>query len=197
MAEGYLVYDVEIEAAIPEKGVARREGIRYCSGWGDHRGMGLAVVGVYDSVHDRYRVFGGETEDVISLSMLIAQRRAIVSWNGRAFDDKVMLAAGVCLDRVQQVDLLHKIRQRTGTLAGWGLAETGRRNLGLPSVTDTGRDAPYLWQAGKVGRVVDHVLEDVQITKLLLDRLRTTGRLDGPTGSVYVCLPGVLLARGD
>jgi hypothetical protein len=52
-----LVYDLEIIKAIPERDGSRLDGYDYCEGWHDHANMGVSVIGAFDYVEQRYRVF--------------------------------------------------------------------------------------------------------------------------------------------
>ena len=53
----YLVYDLEIENAVPISTEEKIPGIIYCKGWNDKKNMGLACIGVYDSQLDKYAIF--------------------------------------------------------------------------------------------------------------------------------------------
>ena len=55
-----LIYDLEIVKAIPDRKKAREPDIEYCSGWHDHANMGVSVIGAYDAIEDRFRVFTKE-----------------------------------------------------------------------------------------------------------------------------------------
>lgn len=52
-----LVFDTEIIKAILGKKEEQIPGIEYCEGWKDFVGMGISVVGAYDFVENKFRVF--------------------------------------------------------------------------------------------------------------------------------------------
>jgi hypothetical protein len=89
MNKNWIIYDIEIENAIA---TAARPlpGITYCLGWHDHASMGISVVGVYDYLHDRYRVFCKDNAN--ELRALIDRADRVIGFNNLSFDDKVLAA---------------------------------------------------------------------------------------------------------
>lgn len=191
--KNYLVYDLEIIKAVPEKGGVKpleAEGIQYCDGWHDHQNMGISVIGAYDSKDDRYRVFCAD--NFKEFFELADARDVLVSFNGIGFDNKVLLAAGV----FRQIDIeadfvfydiLAELWNANGlrreftypTHIGFGLDAVAMANFGQKK-SGNGALAPVEWQQGKIGSVIDYCLNDVKLTKRLFDRILETGGLRDP-----------------
>lgn len=182
-----LIYDCEIIKAIRGKDEPV-PGIEYCEGWHDHANMGISVICAYDYIDSRYRVFlkdgFGDFED------LAHARRPVAGFNSVAFDDKLCAANG--MDIVTSYDLLIEMWRSAGlgetfvypTHAGFSLDNTADRNLGRKK-TGSGALAPVLWQQGQHGKVIDYCLEDIRLTKSLVDRVLTTGQLLDPRPPEY------------
>ena len=185
-----IVYDIEIVKAIPGKGEAPIEGIEYCKGWHDHAGMGVSVIGVYDFVEDRFRVFC--QDNFIEFFGLTANRKYLVSFNGVSFDNKVLNNQWTGLnDKWQmpvdgQYDLLQEIWSAYGQrFKGSGLDAMCEAN-GLGGKTGNGALAPVHWQQGKIGSVIDYCLQDVKLTRDLF-LLSQRGNIKNPKGG-ELCL---------
>lgn len=183
-----LVYDIEIERAIRKKGEDELEGIEYCEGWRDHDGMGISVIGAYDYVTGRTRVFCKDNwEDFISL---MQEREFLVGFNNIGFDNKTIQAV-LNIPReldAWSYDILAEMWRAAGlaptkfvfdTHSGYGLDETARVNLGHRK-TGHGALAPVQWQRGEIGAVVDYCLQDVLLTKQLFDQVVEHGILLSP-----------------
>lgn len=175
-----LVYDAEILNAIPEKGVAPVEGVRYCKGWGDFEGMGVSVICAHVQGAG-YRVF---LEDNFDVFRDLAQdpETLLVGFNNRVFDDSlVRLSLNINIDERRSWDLLRGVRVARGHDPGYiaggpNLDSLCKANF-LPGKIGNGAFAPMLWQRGKHGQVIDYCLNDViQLKKLIelveLGRLR-------------------------
>lgn len=175
-----IVYDIEIIKGIPAKGEERIEGIEYCAGWHDHANMGVSVIGVYDFVEDRYRVFC--SDNAVDFLALVDDRDLRISFNGIGFDDKVI---NHCINKgvpaVNHYDLLQEIYSAYGRrFAGSGLNSMCEAN-GLGGKTGNGALAPVMWQRGQVGAVIDYCLSDVKLTKELF-LLSQAGPIKCPKG---------------
>ena len=176
-----IVYDIEIIKAIPNKGEPLIEGIEYCKGWHDHAGMGVSVIGVYDFVEDRFRVFC--SDNAVDFLALVDNREHRISFNGIGFDDKVISSCINCGVSLQQkhYDLLQEIWSAYGQrFKGGGLDAMCSAN-GLGGKTGHGALAPVMWQRGQIGAVIDYCLQDVKLTKELF-LLSQRGPLKSPAG---------------
>jgi hypothetical protein len=171
-----VVYDIEIINAIPDKKSLPVEGITYCAGWGDHTNMGISVIGAYDYITERYRVFCADNFD--EFRKLCGERKCLVTFNGLSFDNKVICAyLGAKFEETENdYDLLAEMWVAAGlarafaypTHVGFSLDATAKANLDAVK-TGTGALAPIDWQRGKIGSVIDYCLNDVKLTKGLFD----------------------------
>jgi len=172
-----VIYDCEIKRGIPARGEEKIPGIEYCKGWGDHAGMGVSVTGVYDYDEDRYRVFCDDNVD--EMLELFASADLLVGFNSIRFDDRLLVAtypdyADITTTRY---DLLVETWRAAGLKPSWGSPKT-HGGFGLDAMCEAnfgvrksghGAMAPVLWQQGKIGAVIDYCLNDIRMTKMLLD----------------------------
>lgn len=195
-----LIYDLEIANAIPDRNGTRVEGVSYCEGWGDYKGMGVVVVGVYDYRTDRPRVFC--RDNLSEFGALVSQTECLVSYNGLRFDNRVLEAAGLTIPEEKCYDLLAEIWRALGlgpdfhpaTHGGFSLDAVCWANFKIAK-TGHGAAAPINYQRGQLGGVVDYCLADVYLTKRLLHRVICTGQIINPkTGeNISVSKPGAQL----
>lgn len=179
MAE-YFVFDLEIKNAIPTNREPRVQGVRYCEGWEDYAGMGVAVLCAYDYVEQRFRVFmDSNKEDFFSLLGSFPPRN-LVSFNGKGFDVQVVKACwGYDLSRFVHYDILELIVRETGDRRGRTLQRCAQANLRVGKVME-GRLAPVEWQMGRKAKVIDYCLDDVRLTTLLWEKILREGGLIDP-----------------
>ena len=170
--------DVEIASAIPDykkEGFYFRPDIRYCKSWGDHGGMGIAVIAVARPDGSDVRVFTGERGlripergyyDLLDFSRFLKEEvRLLVTYNGRMFDGKVLAAGGFHIPNGKHLDLLYEIKQAIKQAApkGYKLEDVSLR-CGGPGKTGKGEDAPILWQCGRKDEVIDYCRNDIKMT---------------------------------
>lgn len=180
-----LVYDIEIHNAIPDSRNPTEADIQYCEGWKDHQGMGIACICCYDYKADRYRVFC--RDNLAEFAALVDAQECVVGFNNQRFDDLVLAAQGYEILAAKSYDLLQEIWRglnlgsdfRPATHGGYSLEAMCRANF-LTTKTGNGADAPLQWQRGKVGTVIDYCLNDVRLTRRLLDRVIRCGYLANP-----------------
>jgi len=187
-----LIYDIEIVKAIPPKNPQGPydEGIQYCAGWQDHANMGVSVIGAYDYVENRSRVFCAD--NIGEFAMLCKERTPLVGFNSIAFDNAVLCKTYPQFDYAWHedercYDLLREIWVAAGlgptfkypSHVGYGLDAVCERNFGTRKSGD-GALAPVLWQRGDVGTVIDYCLNDVWLTKQILDKVLADGTLVSP-----------------
>ncbi|MET0646420.1 MAG: hypothetical protein ABW208_07340 [Pyrinomonadaceae bacterium] len=180
-----LIYDIEIHNAIPDRNGERDPEVRYCEGWNDHRGMGIAVIGCYDYASERMRVFC--SDNLADFGALIERHDIIVGFNNWRFDDLILAAHGCELPQAKSYDLLQEVYRGLGLAPGeyakgYRLDDLAAANLSTRKV-GAGALAPVQWQRGQVGTVIDYCLGDVHLTKKLLDRVIRAGRLIDPNDS--------------
>ncbi len=181
-----LIYDIEIKKAICSKNDIRQDGIEYCEGWHDHANMGIACIGVYDYIEDRYRLFMDDNmEDFFHLC---DARDLLVGFNSIAFDNAVINAHGPRLTEASKFyDILVEVWKAAGlgskfeypSHAGFGLDAICKANFGTAK-SGNGALAPVDFQRGRYGNLVDYCLNDVRLTKQAFDRIVESGVLLDP-----------------
>ena len=181
-----IVYDLEIKKAILSAGQDPTPGIEYCNGWKDHKGQGISVLCAYDYAQVRYRVFCG---DNLCEFQNMVKDTLVVGFNSQYFDDRVCAAHG--LDVKTGYDVLREIYIALGLepwpskygpeYRGYSLDAMAEAN-GFGAKSDKGALAPVAWQRGRVGHVVDYCLNDVRITKALVDLVLEGTPLMAPDG---------------
>jgi hypothetical protein len=178
-----LIYDIEIIKAIPTR-EPQIDGIEYCDGWTDHEGMGISVIG--------YQYNDEPIEHCLSaasfLDLLISldnEEYALVGFNSRSFDDKLLAANGL-EDIETDYDLLEEVRIAAGFRAhfqsvpkGYSYKLDAIAKANGMAKTGSGELAPVLWQQGKEQQVIDYCEMDIAITAAMLD-LGLAGELIDP-----------------
>jgi len=182
-----LVYDLEIEKAILAKGEKKIEGIEYCKGWGDHKGMGMSVLVVYDYVERQYRIF--MRDNIEEFARLVASREYIIGFNHERFDNKVIEAVfGITIPKEKNFDIMRAVWAAVSDAKGvsehkmhkgYGLDPLSIANLGLKK-NGNGAHAPIWWQRGKIGLTTDYCLQDVNLTRRLLDLIMNAPSIIDP-----------------
>lgn len=180
-----IIYDCEIINAIPPKNDKDRiPGIEYCEGWHDHENMGISCIGVYDYKTDRYHVF--LEDNMVEFIKLVTSTDLVIGFNSIHFDNNLCLANGI--DWVtENYDILREVWIAAGLPpkftswknAGYGLDAMAKQNLGYQK-SGNGALAPVLWQQGKYGEVIDYCLNDVKLTKGLMDKILNRELLRDP-----------------
>ncbi|MBF0121769.1 MAG: hypothetical protein HQK79_23305 [Desulfobacterales bacterium] len=182
-----LVYDIEIKKAILGKNEQPIKGIEYAADWNDYEGMGIAVICAYDYQTERTRVFC--EDNFKEFQDLVNKRATIVGFNSIKFDNCLCRANGIEVYDYNSYDILHEIWRALGLgydfdqsiHEGFGLDATFRANFpNQIGKTGTGGMAPVNWQRGKIGSVIDYCINDVRMTRLLLNKIILKGGLTNP-----------------
>lgn len=181
-----IIYDIEIENAIPGKNETRKENIKYCGGWTDYGNMGIACIGVFDTAIRRTRVFLKDNLD--EFQKLISTSDCIIGFNNHRFDNRVLRANGIDLPLGRSYDILEEVWRslklsmnfHPATHGGLKLDAFAHANFRIRKTSD-GAKAPIDWQEGRHGAVIDYCLADVEITRRLLNRILYNGSLKHPT----------------
>ncbi len=186
-----IIYDLEIQNAVPSNNI-RLNDVKYCKGWDDHVGMGLACLCLYDYANDQYRIF--DEFELDELKTIIVQAECIVGFNHIRFDNKVLQTYDVIIPENRCYDILREIARADGTpdkIGGLSLNAVCQANFNISKNGD-GANAPVLYQNGAYGKLYDYCLNDVRLTKRLLDKIIRTGRIINPrTGKeIFVRKPG-------
>lgn len=182
-----LVYDIEIIRAIKPADGVLEPGVEYANGWDDFQRLGISTLCCYDLREQRYRVF--LKDNLAEFAELLAKRGQAAGYNNHIFDDRMLKAHGLWPEGVESYDLLREIWRAAGadpdapfvraTHGGLGLDAVARANA-MSGKTETGNTIPILWQQGMHGRVIDHCLNDVRLTLLLLAAVQRRGYLYNP-----------------
>lgn len=183
-----IIFDCEIKKAIAKKNEPLLDGIEYCDGWRDFANMGISCIGAYDYDADRYRVF--MEDNLVEFDDLIRQHDVIVGFNSLGFDNRLIQAhdLGLSIDvDARSYDLLVEIWKAAGlgpqfeypSHMGFGLDACCKANFGTQK-SGHGAFAPIDYQRGNYGRLVDYCLNDVVLTKQLLDLVIVGGPVRDP-----------------
>jgi len=180
-----IVFDCEIENAILMRGEIEIEGIKYCGGWRDFKGMGLSVIGVYDYKRDQSRVFC--RDNFAEFQDLVCETDAVVGFNNIAFDNQLCAAHGIKVPDEKSYDVLVEIWKAAGlgpkfapkTHGGYGLDAVCKANFNI-NKTGHGAMAPVDWQRGRIGKVIDYCLMDTMLCRMLYDFIKNNGEIINP-----------------
>ena len=187
-----IIYDCEIIKAIGKKGEERTEGIEYCDGWRDFEGMGISVICTYDYTTDRYGAFCEDNFDDFR-ELVQKSNGPIVGFNSLSFDNKLCAANSIDVSKSKSYDILVEIWKSVGlgsefkftTHVGFGLDAVVEANFGLGK-TGHGANAPIQWQREEYGRVIRYCLDDVWLTKKVLDKIIRFGGLKSPKDKKFI-----------
>lgn len=181
----FLIYDCEIINCIPGRDGEKNPEFSYCAGWNDHANMGISVIGLYSSLWDSTAHL--VDKDFHRMEPIAAQHDWIVGFNSRNFDDRLLAANGISIKTTY--DLLEEAR----IAAGWGATyDTVPRGYSYSlqalaiangdSKSGSGELAPMLWQMGKHQEVIDYCLQDIHVTRKILELGLAGELLDPNTG---------------
>lgn len=190
-----IIYDIETENAILGRNESRRDGIKYCDGFHDFAGMGIACVGVIDYASESPRVF--LADNLQTLGELVRSANVVVGFNNHRFDDRLLAANGIEIPDGRSYDILEEVWRGLGLAPEFNYRTHGGLSLGALAEanfrrrkTENGALAPVMWQQGERGRVIDYCLADVALTRMLLDRIIRRGELVDPrTGKTFPVRP--------
>ncbi len=186
-----IIYDIETENAILGRNEFAKDGIKYCGGWTDFAGMGISVICAHDLSTERTRVY--LKDNLGEFAALVERCDCVVGFNNHRFDDLLLKAHGIEIPAGKSYDILEEVWR------GLGLGMTYRYEthggLSLDSIvyanlrhrkTGSGATAPIDWQEGRLGKVIDYCLADVELTRRLLVKIINCGRLKNPkTGEEF------------
>lgn len=175
-----FIFDIEIANPIAPKNPAeKQEGLFYAKDFNDYENMGIACIGVYEYTTDKYRVFGEYELD--DFRQLVAAHDIAVGYNNIRFDNNVLNANKIVVPPSKSYDILAEIYSALGSYQkGCRLDDVIKANFPSAGKTGNGADAPINWQKGYHTRVIDYCLNDVRLTKMLLDRILRFGWIKHP-----------------
>lgn len=160
-----LVYDIEL-ANDPTK-----------IGWRSYDKLEISCVGTYDYVENVYRIW--QPSELKELIDFMHSFKMVIGFNNVSFDDNVMKARGFQPTKVKIFDILREMYKACGldpdhtsplTHGGFNLDRTSTLTLGSHK-TGHGAHAMQLWEEGKYGELHSYCMNDVRLTKKLMDRI--------------------------
>jgi len=197
MKPNVVIYDAEIEKAIPDRNGQRLTGIEYCAGWDDHKNMGISVLCAYDFANELPIVYC--KDNLHTFYSLISRAEYLIGFNSLRFDNKLLEANGIKVPDGKTIDLLREIIKAEGgdpddeaarPFAGLGLDAVCAANFGSGK-TGNGAFAPVEWQRRQTGKVISYCLNDTILTMRLWRKIINTGEIINPkTGrAMEIILP--------
>lgn len=177
-----IVYDVEVL-----RGPQDTPG-----GWDNPAGMGFGTAVAHDTRHNLYRFFGPDGRESLG-DMLVETDQVVVTFNGKKFDSRVVLADNMAGAPWRECDLLEVVvRGKYGVetiseaVQKVGAREVFNGALNLDSLCGAtlgmrknghGAHAPELIRNKQWAEVYEYNLNDVRLTKRLLDYARKYHRV--------------------
>jgi hypothetical protein len=190
-----IVYDIEVVKS-PVRGNDPK--YQYADGWEDYKGMGIATLVIYDYEEDKTHTIMEEafsdSKALTEVQSIFDRADVIVGFNILKFDNNLLRAHGIKVDDAKCYDILKQIWYANGltgtfhpkTHGGYGLDTVSKANGGTgKSETVSGAQAPFLWQDGKRTEVVEYCIQDVMVTKGLLDTIFSQGGLINPKTKTF------------
>lgn len=175
-----FIYDIEIRHAIATKQAEKNPGYKYCSGFDDFANMGIACICAYDYQTDKFRVFGQDELD--AFRSFADSHDTAVGYNNIRFDNCLLADNSIVIPPHKTYDILAEIYSALGSYQkGCRLDDVVKANFPNNSgKSGNGADAPLWWQDGLYTKVIDYCLNDVRLTKKLLDKIIRFGYLNNP-----------------
>jgi len=169
-----IIFDCEIIKGIAKCDEEKIDGIEYCDGWRDFEGMGISVICAYDYAEERHRVFCKDNFD--AFQELVNATDIVIGFNSLAFDNPLCAANGIDIPEAKSYDLLVEIWDAAGlsrefqhpSHIGYCLDACAKATFGIQK-SGNGAMAPVCWQRGQIGEVIDYCLNDIRLTKALVD----------------------------
>jgi len=174
----WVVFDVETERLFSECG--GRERIEKENKWHE---LGLTVFGVWDSKDNRPYIYDKHTLSE-GISHLESADLA-VSFNGNRFDLLVLKGLlGRWIELKNNYDIHKEIKSAGAPWKGSGLGATSEKTIGRGK-SGNGETAPALARQGRWGQLVTYNIDDLYLTKELMEHIRKYGWVVGADGQTY------------
>lgn len=186
-----IIYDCEIIKGIAKKYEKKLPDIEYCDGWRDFKNMGISVICAYDYATDRYRVFA--QDNFADFQAMVDDAKTVIGFNSLGFDNQLCRANGLNVDDDKSWDLLAEIWAGAGlsrvfeypSHVGFSLEACSAANFGTRK-SGNGASAPVDWQRGRIGSVIDYCVNDVCLTRALVDRVIAYGFILDPRDKMRI-----------
>ena len=165
-----VVYDLEIECAVPDHRSSIKPGVKYCQGWTDYAGMGVAVLCAYDLLEDRPHIYLADNLD--DFAVLVESREHLIGFNSLAFDDNVVAAQGIAVKTTYDLKVEAAGIIKGKRIPGRRLSDFARVNgCTQNGAVEDHAGIPELWQLGQRGVVIDECMGDVMTLVALVRKL--------------------------
>ena len=184
MSMNILIYDCEIANPIDDGKIQRLPDLVYADGWGDYKGMGISVVGCYSYSDNGGSYISFTKDNLKELQDAFDRHALLVGFNNVYFDNKLLEAHGFKIPREKVYDMFLEIKRaaNAGKYAkGYNLGNVAVKN-GLQGKSGSGENAPLMWQRGLHSEVIEYCLQDVKVTKEVLDLVISGSLLCPVTG---------------
>ena len=189
-----LLYDIEILRS--PKFDPKRPQYQYAAGWDDHLGMGITCIGYYNYATGDMGCYNWDAGSNVSrqaIKDMFESADMVVGFNNHKFDDVMMNAHGIKIVSHKSYDILVNVYNAAGLSGSWDYKTHGGYSLdamckanGLEGKTGNGADAPFEWQDGLHQIVCDYCMNDVMITKALMDKIFQDGGLINPKTGKFI-----------
>jgi DEAD/DEAH box helicase domain-containing protein len=163
-----VVYDTEIKNEIDGEKIT----------WAQHNKMGLSVAALHDYRDGDTKVYF--EEDAAELADRLNTADLVVGFNTPPFDNKLVKAYAPNLkeNEIKNYCLLHQSRLATG----WTEKQRFPSNMTLDhhliatfgpqfAKTDHGSQAPKMYPAGQIGKLVSYCIADMRREKMLFEHV--------------------------
>jgi len=176
----HIVLDIETKELLKDKELHNLE-------------MSCAVI--YSFKEDKYSIYGDTKGELIDLKGRIAEAQRVTTWGGWKFDLPVIYRTDVnryswleaksddLRARVYISQQLDPMAYDPNLHGGWSLDNVAKATLGSEGKSGNGTGAPALYKQGLWGRLLDYCMQDVKLTKELVEFSDKHGYLLGRNGS--------------
>jgi len=173
-----IIYDAETLHAVDTS--------RGADGWKDFKSMGISVICAYDYATKHARIFCWD--NLHRFQELIDSTDIVAGFNSILFDNNLCKAHKLHIPQEKVYDIAGAIRIGHGQKPfytdsppppGLSLDSLCRVNFGIGKPKFGGL-APLMWRDGSYGTVIDYCMQDVYLTKMLLDRIIEHGKIISP-----------------
>lgn len=155
----YLVVDIETQRSFQEAG-----------GFDAFDKLGVSVACAYDSKTEQYTSY---RENELAKLFELCERRLVIGYNIRGFDLPVLATYGLKVKNVDAFDIMYDLEALTRQRY-LKLEYVARGTLGEGKSAD-GLQAIEWWKQGKIDKIIEYCIRDVEVTKDIFEYGRTHG----------------------
>ncbi len=187
-----IVYDIECKhSPVIDK---KRPKYTYADGWEDYKGMGVAVVSVYDYMTGKISSYNGKSLKSRKFKDIFEKADIISGFNIKKYDNNMLRAIGIKVDDNKCYDILEQLWFACGlngefnrrTHGGFSLDKVLFTNFSGEQKMMNGKNAPFMWQDGKKKEVIDYCEDDVRLETMVLNKIFENGGLKNPKTKKFV-----------